>query len=61
MTLVRPKASMAKYSGLENCSAKVASGFVSATMTVAESSPPASAAISVQPSALAGWPLRAMR
>ncbi len=59
-TLNRPNSTITKYSGDENRSANFASGSVSATMTTADSRPPPSAATSVQPSALAGWPLRPM-
>ena len=59
-TLVRPNSRMQKYSGEEKRSANCASGWVSSTMMVADIKPPPSAAISVQPSAFAGLPLRAM-
>ena len=59
-TLRRPNITMTKYSGEENRSANFASGSVSATMTTAERSPPPSAETKVQPSALAGRPLRPM-
>ncbi len=51
---------MAKYSGVESVSAMRATGSENATMTQAETIPPAKAANSVQPSAFAGRPLRAM-
>ena len=60
ITLVRPNTRIAKYSGEENRSAKLATGLVSSTMATADSRPPTSAAISVQPSAFAGSPLRAI-
>ncbi len=50
----------AKYSGDEKLSANFATGSVSITMMTEDRSPPKSAASSVQPSALEGWPLRAM-
>ena len=59
-TLVRPKMMMAKYSGEENVSANLATGADASTITMVVIRPPPSAANSVQPSALAGWPLRAM-
>ena len=59
-TLSRPNITITKYSGEENRSANFASGSVSATMTTADRRPPPSAATSVQPSALAGLPLRPM-
>ena len=60
ITLIRPNSRIAKYSGEENCSAKLATGFVSSTMATAESMPPPKAATSVQPSARAGSPFRAI-
>ncbi|MDF3011637.1 MAG: hypothetical protein K0S03_2433 [Burkholderiales bacterium] len=51
---------MAKYSGVEKVRAMRATGCASATSTVAAARPPTSAATSVQPSALAASPLRAM-
>jgi hypothetical protein len=59
-TLARPKMMIAKYSGEEKVSAKVATGAEASTMTMVVSRPPPSAENRVQPSALAGWPLRAM-
>ena len=59
-TLTSPKKIMAKYSGVENVSAILAIGCASATMTVAETSPPNSAATSVQPSAAAAPPFLAI-
>ena len=59
-TLTSPKKMMAKYSGVENVSAMLAMGCASATMTVADSSPPNSAETRVQPSAAAALPLRAI-
>jgi hypothetical protein len=51
---------MAKYSGASNRSANFANGTASATAETAVSRPPHSAASSVQPSASAGWPWRAI-
>ncbi|MNC97912.1 hypothetical protein D3C83_157230 [compost metagenome] len=51
---------IAKYSGVESSSATRATGAERATMTQAETIPPANAANNVQPSAFAGNPLRAM-
>ena len=59
-TLTNPKKIMAKYSGVENVSAIWAMGCASATMTVAETSPPNSAATKVQPNASAARPFLAI-
>ena len=59
-TLARPNRTRAKYSCVENVSASRATGSDSATITMAATRPPASAANSVQPSALAGSPFLAI-
>ena len=59
-TLVKPNSTTAKYSGESNVSATFANGTASATITVAVIRPPVSAANSVQPSACAGSPARAI-
>ena len=59
-TLVKPNSTIAKYSGESNVSATFAKGTASVTITVAVMSPPVNAANSVQPSACAGWPARAI-
>ena len=59
-TLESPNTRIAKYSGEEKRRAKLASGCVSATMMMAERTPPPNAATSVHPSALAGCPRRPM-
>ena len=59
-TLTSPKKMMANFSGVENVSAMLAIGCASATMTVADASPPNSAAASVQPSAAAAPPFLAI-
>ena len=51
---------MAKYSGEEKVRANLATGAEASTITMTITRPPPSAENSVQPSALAGWPLRAM-
>ena len=59
-TLASPNSTREKYSGVENVSASRATGSEAATITTAATSPPASAASRVQPSALAGSPRLAM-
>ena len=59
-TLTSPKKMTAKYSGVEKVSAIFAIGCASATMTVADASPPNRAAASVQPSAAAAPPFLAI-
>lgn len=58
--LVSPNRMIAKYSGRSNLSANVANGFTISTAAVIEITPPVNAANSVQPSAFAGRPLRAI-
>ena len=52
-TLVSPKRTTAKYSGVEKVSANLATGSDRVTMTTADSNPPTRAAQMVQPNALA--------
>src|SRR4030042_2058386 len=59
-TLVRPKSTMAKYSGVEKVKANLATGCDRVTMMAADRRPPKSAAYRVHPRALAGCPFRAM-
>ncbi len=59
-TLVSPNRTIAKYSGESKRSANFANGTASATADTAVMRPPKSAANSVQPSAFAGCPCRAI-
>ncbi len=59
-TLARPKKTIAKNSGEEKRSARVATGLAIATISTAEIRPPMNAPTSDQPSAWAASPRRVM-
>ena len=59
-TEVRPSRITAKYSGVDSLSAMTATGPDRNTIAIAANRPPARAAKSVQPSARAGSPARAI-
>ena len=59
-TLVSPNRMIEKYSGESNLRANVANGCAIVTAARVDTRPPVRAANSVQPSALAGWPLCAI-